>query len=148
MRKFPQTEAAGGAVLLVAVAVALAWVNSPIGDSYERVWSWHDARHWVNDGLMAIFFVVVGLEVKREVVAGELRAWRQTAAPVAAALGGMVALAGVDDVGAILVIAVFYAADVEAVLTASLAASVIGAAVLLIPAGTRASAPRPDATPR
>ena len=102
MRNFFATETAGGIVLLVAAAVALVWVNSPWVSSYEELWhtelslrvgSWgitEDLRHWVNDGLMALFFFIVGLEIKRELVAGELREWRTAALPVFAALGGMV----------------------------------------------------------
>jgi hypothetical protein len=102
VREFFATEAAGGIVLLVAAVVALVWVNSPFGDSYETLWHTElaievgrfsiaeDLRHWVNDALMAVFFFVVGLEIKRELVAGELRTWRQASTPAIAALGGMV----------------------------------------------------------
>ena len=176
VREFFETEAAGGVVLLVAAVVALVWVNSPFRASYETLWSTvlsievggfgieEDLRHWVNDALMAIFFFVVGLEIKRELVTGELRTWRQASTPAIAALGGMVVpallflavnaggrgangwgipmatdiafalgvaallgprvptglklflltLAIVDDIGAIVVIAVFYSSDVEA----------------------------------
>ena len=107
VREFFETEVAGGAVLLVAAVVALVWVNAPFGDSYERLWHTdlslriggfgieEDLRHWVNDALMAIFFFVVGLEIKRELVTGELRTWRQAATPAIAAIGGMVVPAGV-----------------------------------------------------
>ena len=89
-------------LLLVAAIVALVWVNAPVGDSYERLWrttlslgsgTWgvaEDLRHWVNDGLMAFFFLVVGLEIKREILTGELRDRRVVALPVVAAVGGMV----------------------------------------------------------
>jgi NhaA family Na+:H+ antiporter len=95
-------EAAGGAVLLVAAAVALAWANSPWKGSYNDLWATRlsiglgdhvlalDLRHWVNEGLMTVFFFVVGLEIKRELVEGELRQPRQAALPAIAALGGMV----------------------------------------------------------
>ena len=107
VREFFETEVAGGVVLLVAAVVALAWVNSPFGDSYERLWHTEvsirvgrfaiaeDLRHWVNDALMAIFFFVVGLEIKRELVTGELRTWRQASTPAIAAIGGMVVPAAV-----------------------------------------------------
>jgi NhaA family Na+:H+ antiporter len=102
VREFFETEAAGGIVLLVAAVVALAWVNSPWRHGYDALWETtlslrvgghslsEDLRHWVNDALMAIFFFVVGLEIKRELVTGELRTWRQAATPAIAAVGGMV----------------------------------------------------------
>ena len=172
---FVNTEASGAILLLAATVVALAWANSPWDGSYADFWHAHLAvdfnlfridetlGHLVNDGLMAIFFFVVGLEIKREVVRGELASPRKAALPIAAALGGMVvpaiiyaawnaggdgakgwaipmatdiafamgvlallgkrapfslkvfllALAIVDDLGAILVIAVFYAESVS-----------------------------------
>jgi NhaA family Na+:H+ antiporter len=175
LRAFFATELAGGVVLLVATAVAVVWANSPWSEAYATLWhttfeltlgSWQlslDLRSWVNDGLMALFFLVVGLEIKRELLQGELRDRRRAALPIAAALGGMVvpallyttlnlgghgaagwgipmatdiafalgvlaivapraptslrlfllALAIVDDVGAILVIAIFYSDDVD-----------------------------------
>jgi NhaA family Na+:H+ antiporter len=100
--EFLATEAGGGAILLAATVVALAWVNSPWGDSYEQLWHreltlglgeaslTHDLRHWVNAGLMTLFFFVVGLEIKRELVAGELASARAALLPVVAAVGGMV----------------------------------------------------------
>ncbi len=102
LREFLDTEVAGGLVLLAAAAVALLWANSPWQATYEaicqtelavEVGRWVlalDLRHWINDGLMALFFFVVGLEIKRELVAGELRSARNAALPVLAALGGMV----------------------------------------------------------
>jgi len=175
LRDFLQTETAGGILLLVATLAALAWANSPIGDSYEPVWRTEigiqianfelteDLRHWVNDGLMTIFFFVVGLEIKRELVVGELNEPRKAALPALAALGGMIvpaliyaalniggpgasgwgipmatdiafavgllalfgkycpdslrifllSLAIVDDIGAILIIALFYTRGIE-----------------------------------
>jgi NhaA family Na+:H+ antiporter len=173
VQEFVRTETAGGIVLFAAAAIALIWANSPISDSYFDFWEKEvaietgifDARenlqHWVNDGLMTIFFLVVGLEIKRELLHGELAGRRLAALPAAAALGGMVipallytalnaggeggrgwgipmatdiafalgvlalvgnrvppalrgfllALAVVDDIGAIAVIAVFYTDD-------------------------------------
>ena len=102
VRAFVHTESAGGVVLIVAAVAALVWANSPWHGAYERLWhtelridvgAWaiaEDLRHWVNDGLMALFFFVVGLEVKRELVTGELRRWRTAAVPIVAAAGGMV----------------------------------------------------------
>ena len=94
VREFLRTEVAGGVVLLAAAVVALVWVASPWADAYDDLWHWHDLRHWVNDGLMALFFFVVGLEIKRELVVGDLREPRHAALPVLAALGGMVVPAG------------------------------------------------------
>ncbi len=175
VRQFLETEAAGGVVLLVAAVVALAWANSPWGESYRTLWSTdltlrlgryvlvEDLRHWVNEALMAVFFFVVGLEIKREVVHGDLRDPRAAVLPALAAAGGMVVpallylavtaggagshgwgipmatdiafavgvvalvgprvppalklflltLAIVDDVGAIVVIAVVYSSDIQ-----------------------------------
>jgi NhaA family Na+:H+ antiporter len=101
LREFLDTEIAGGLVLLAATAVALTWANSPWSSAYEALWRtelavevgrWSlalDLRHWVNDGLMALFFFVIGLEIKRELVVGELRSARTAALPVVTALGGM-----------------------------------------------------------
>jgi NhaA family Na+:H+ antiporter len=174
VREFLTTEAAGGVALLVAAAVALVWANSPWRESYETLWGteltvglgrWaitEDLTHWVNDAFMTLFFFVVGLEIKRELVTGELREWRTAALPAVAAAGGMVVpalvylavnaggdgargwgipvatdiafavgvlsllgsrvpdsaklflltLAVVDDIGAILIIAVFYSGGI------------------------------------
>jgi NhaA family Na+:H+ antiporter len=97
-----RTETVGGALLLVGAVIALTWANSPWGSSYEALgawvpWSGGSALHldlslaaWAADGLLAIFFFVVGLELKREFVAGDLRDPRRAALPVIAAVGGMV----------------------------------------------------------
>jgi NhaA family Na+:H+ antiporter len=97
---FLYTEAAGGVVLLVAIATALAWANASPA-SYDDFWTrtftigfpeHHlslTLREWVNDALMAVFFFVVGLEIKRELVEGELREPRKAALPALAAFGGM-----------------------------------------------------------
>ena len=102
VQAFLDVEVAGGAVLLVATVVALVWANSPWQAGYDRsvhteisftIGSYtvsEDLAHWVNDGLMAIFFFVVGVEIKREWVAGELRDRRAAALPAFAALGGMI----------------------------------------------------------
>jgi Na+:H+ antiporter, NhaA family len=189
LRDFLETEIAGGIVLLVAAAIALAWANSPLRDGYHALWTtelsfqlgdWSlakDLRHWINDGLMAIFFFVVGLEIKRELVKGELSDPRVAAFPVVAAAGGMVvpallyaavnaggeaargwgipmatdiafalgalalfgrgaptslrvfllSLAIVDDIGAIVVIALFYTPDLDFL---ALAAAIGGLAVV------------------
>lgn len=192
VRRFLATEAAGGVVLVIAAVAALVWANSPWRDSYATFWHTavdlrvgtigvtDDLRHIVNDGLMALFFLVVGLEIKRELVTGALREPRVAALPAFAAIGGMVvpaaiylafnaggpgvdgwgipmatdiafavgvlallgsrvpaalklfllSLAIVDDVGAIVVIAVFYTGDLD--LTAlALAASTVVAVIAL-----------------
>ena len=175
LRTFLHTEASGGLVLLAATLAALIWANSPFRESYESLWGTHlefslgplemseDLRHWVNDALMTIFFFVVGLEIKRELVAGELSDRRKSALPIFAAAGGMIvpaalylafnaggdgvagwgipmatdiafavgvlallgdrvpsglkvfllSLAIVDDIGAIVVIALFYSGGIE-----------------------------------
>lgn len=96
-------EAAGGVVMLAAAVVAIAWANSPWSASYRDLWSmpvtleFGDLLHldhltlqsWVNDALMTLFFLLVGVEIKRELVHGDLRNPRVVALPVAAALGGM-----------------------------------------------------------
>jgi NhaA family Na+:H+ antiporter len=191
---FLRVEAASGIVLLAAAVLALVWANSPWASSYEALWQTEvtlrfgglelseDLRHWVNDALMVIFFFVVGLEIKYEIVSGELRDPKAASVPIIAALGGMVVPAGIyalfnaggpgsagwgipmatdiafavgvlsllgsripsparvflltlaiaDDIGAIVVIAVFYTAD--------LSLTWLGAAalVLLVMAGLRA----------
>ena len=102
LREFIHDEAFGGILLLACAVVALIWANSPWGDAYDQLWSTELAlgtvqfhlteslRHWVNDGLMAIFFFVVGLEIKREVLVGELASPRRAALPAVAALGGAI----------------------------------------------------------
>jgi Na+:H+ antiporter, NhaA family len=172
---FVSVEALGAIGLLLAAVVALVWANSPWSDSYASMWSYdltfapdpwsitHSLRDWINEGLMTVFFFVVGVEIKREFVEGELRDGARARLPVAAALGGMIVpaliyfawnptgsasrgwgipmatdlafalgllallgpriprglklflltLAIVDDIGAIVVIAIFYAEDVE-----------------------------------
>jgi NhaA family Na+:H+ antiporter len=185
------TESASGIAVLVAALIALIWANSPWADAYRQLWETplslrvggfelsEDLRHWVNDLLMAVFFFVVGLEIKREAVHGDLRDLRTAMLPVAGAVGGMVmpallyvavntggtnlrgwgipvatdiafavgilallgrrvptglrvfllTLAIVDDIGAILVIAVFYTSDLAlgwlAVAVATVAAVVV-----------------------
>jgi NhaA family Na+:H+ antiporter len=90
MARFLDTEAAGGVVLVAAAVVALAWANSPWSGSYESVWMDETVHLVVNDGLMALFFLVVALEIKRELVIGELSDPRVAALPALAAAGGMV----------------------------------------------------------
>ena len=99
---FVHSEVTGSILLLACTLVALVWANSPWADSYVDLFhtyvgvSWGDAafklslHHWINDGLMVVFFFVVGLEIKREMVVGELSSFNKAALPVAAAIGGMV----------------------------------------------------------
>ncbi len=106
VRNFLSTETGGAAVMLAATIVALAWANiAP--HSYESAWSTQlginvgsariatDLRHWVNEGLMTLFFLVVGLEAKRELDLGELRERRRIAIPVLAAAGGILVPVGI-----------------------------------------------------
>ena len=175
VHRFLHIEASGGVLLAAATVVALVWANSPWGAAYQDAWATEltlrlgrlaiseDLRHWINDGLMTLFFFVLGLEIKQEVVSGQLTRLRDAAVPAAGALGGMLVpaavfvgfnlggagargwgipmatdvafalgvlallghrvpselkvmllgLAIVDDVGAILVIAIFYANDLD-----------------------------------
>ena len=106
LRDFLHKEATGALLLAGAAVVALIWANSPWSGSYDSLWSTKmslslgdhglslDLRHWVNDGLMTIFFLLVGLEIKRELVTGHLSTKRAALLPAMAALGGMVVPAG------------------------------------------------------
>ncbi|SOE21647.1 sodium/proton antiporter, NhaA family [Spirosomataceae bacterium TFI 002] len=173
-QKFVSIESLGGILLLVATIVALVWANSPFASTYTALWDYKlgittegfelykPLMLWINDGLMAIFFFLIGLEIKRELLIGELNTFKKTAFPLVGALGGMLApilfylvlnknptasngwgipmatdiafslavlqvlgkrvplslkvfltaFAIVDDIGAVLVIAVFYSGDI------------------------------------
>ena len=175
IQEFLHQQASGGILLIIATVIALAWANSPFAESYHRLWHTYikidvggiglnySLHHWINDGLMVIFFFVVGLEIKREMLVGELSSAKKAALPIAAALGGMIfpaliytmfnlgsegasgwgipmatdiafvvgilallgnrvplalkifilALAIVDDLGAVLVIAIFYTSNIS-----------------------------------
>ena len=101
LRNFLTTEAGSAGLLLAATVAALAWANSPLSGAYESLWDTEaavrigggditmDLRHWVNDGLMALFFFVVGLEVRRELSVGELTERRRVVVPAIAAFGGL-----------------------------------------------------------
>jgi NhaA family Na+:H+ antiporter len=191
VREFLRHEAAGGIVLLAAAVLAFAFTNSPLGGLYQDFFNLHisvmmggigldkSLNHWINDGLMAIFFFLVGLEIKRELIEGELSNPRDAALPAIAAVGGMampalvyilinagtpetlngwaipaatdiafamgvvsllgnrvpesmkvtlLALAIIDDLGAIIIIAVFYTADLSLL---ALGLASIGVAVLI-----------------
>ena len=181
--RFFAAESAGGLVLMAAALAALIVANSPLADSYfaalHAVFAGLSVSHWINDGLMAIFFMLVGLEIKREVLAGQLASWSQRALPGFAALGGMVvpaliyvvfnwgrpdtiggwaipaatdiafalgvlsllgkrvplslkiflsALAILDDLGAVLIIALFYTSD----LSISMLLAALGSIAVLV----------------
>lgn len=186
---FLHKEASGGILLIICTVIALVWANSPLSDSYHHLWHSYltidfgnilvldySIHHWINDGLMAIFFFTVGLEIKRELLVGELSSLQKASLPIAGAIGGMVvpailyvifnwggkgadgwgipmatdiafvvgimallgsripltlkifvlALAIADDIGAVLVIAIFYTAEI------SLTALVIAGIVLIL----------------
>ena len=186
LEKFLHIEAAGGIALLAAVATALIWANWPGSDSYAHAWHAPIGLHlgdftvsqplhfYINDALMTVFFLVVGLEIRREMVDGALASLRLTALPLAAAIGGIVvpacifavlnsgdlregwavptatdiafaigiltllgarvpvqlralllAIAIIDDIGAILVIALFYSSGVQFIGLAIAAAGVL-----------------------
>ena len=106
-QRFFRTETLGGLVLLAFALAALLIANSPLAKPYDNVWEIpltlgivpHELslslHEWINDGLMAVFFLLVGLEIKRELLAGELSSPRQAALPIACAIGGMVVPAGI-----------------------------------------------------
>jgi NhaA family Na+:H+ antiporter len=92
-QEFAHRASSGGLLLIAATVVALIWANSPWWDSYAQLWGTkltiglgsftleEDLTHWINDGLMAVFFLVVGLEIKREVLVGELSSPRRAVLP-------------------------------------------------------------------
>jgi NhaA family Na+:H+ antiporter len=180
LREFLDSEAAGGIVLMGVAAVALVVANSTLAPAYFGALKTHvlglSILHWINDGLMAVFFLLVGLEIKRELVDGELRTWPDRVLPGVAALGGMVvpaliyvglnastpetlrgwaipsatdiafalgvlsllgprvpvslkvfltALAILDDLGAVVIIALYYAADLSPSMLAASGATLI-----------------------
>jgi NhaA family Na+:H+ antiporter len=198
LERFLHVEAASGIVLLLGALAALIWANSPWAASYEHLWhtpitfgigtfTFTESLHfWINDGLMVIFFFVVGLEIRREIHSGELSDLKRAALPIAAALGGMaapaliylslnpagpsrqgwgvptatdiafavgvlallgkrvpaalrvllLALAIIDDIGAIIVIALFYSSGVS-VAGLALAAGGVGGVIVLQRFGVR-----------
>ena len=102
LESFLHIEAVGGIVLLMAAAIALIWANSPAASSYEHLWHLplsiglgdyiiaYSLHFWINDALMTVFFLVVGMEIRREIHDGALASFKLAALPVAAALGGVV----------------------------------------------------------
>jgi NhaA family Na+:H+ antiporter len=95
LRKFLDSGASGGVVLMFVAAAALLVANSPLAESYFHVLESEvgglSVLHWINDGLMALFFLLVGLEIKRELLDGDLSTWKRRMLPGVAALGGMAA---------------------------------------------------------
>lgn len=101
-QRFFRTETAGGSVLLLFGIAALVLANSPLAEAYQRLWqirlTFGTTEHslsltlhqWINDGLMPVFFLLVGLEIKRELIVGELASVRKAALPIAGAIGGMI----------------------------------------------------------
>jgi Na+/H+ antiporter NhaA len=102
LRRFLRTQSGSATLLLVATGLALAWANSPASPGYEALWETEasirigpaeiamDLGHWINDGLMALFFFVIGLEVRRDFSVGELMDRRRAILPLVACVGGMV----------------------------------------------------------
>ncbi|MFK5854603.1 MAG: Na+/H+ antiporter NhaA [Bacteroidota bacterium] len=106
--RFINEEAYGGIILIFATIAALIWSNSAYYESYHNLWHelkvgfvWGEINmvgsihHWINDGLMALFFFVIGLEIKREIMGGELSSLKKASLPIAAAIGGMLIPAAV-----------------------------------------------------
>lgn len=106
-QKFMQMQAAGSALLLLATMAALVWANSAMGETYLPFWETplslglgsaqvsYPLGFWINEGLMTLFFLLVGLEIKRELLVGELSSPRQASLPILGALGGMLAPAAI-----------------------------------------------------
>jgi len=102
LRRFVRTESGSASILLTVTVIAVVWANSPWSPAYEGLWhteltlglggsEWSmDLGHWVDDGLMAVFFFVVGLEVRRDLSVGELTERRRLVLPVLAGVGGLV----------------------------------------------------------
>src|SRR5437660_12058849 len=101
-QEFADLEASGGLLLIGSTVAALIWANSPFAGSYFHFWHTDltfghiggllakPLHFWINDGLMALFFLLVGLEIKREILVGELASFQRAVLPIAAALGGMI----------------------------------------------------------
>jgi Na+:H+ antiporter, NhaA family len=107
LRTFLHAESAGGLVLVIAAAGALVWANTAASESYTEFWEQKitfggldlDLRHWINDAFMVLFFFVIGLEIKRELVVGELRERRLALLPALAAGGGVIVPAAIYVIG-------------------------------------------------
>ncbi|QFQ77749.1 Na+/H+ antiporter NhaA [Vibrio harveyi] len=111
IRDFFKMESAGGILLVIAAAIAMTIANSPLGESYQAMLHTYvfgmSVSHWINDGLMAVFFLLIGLEVKRELLEGALKSKETAIFPAIAAVGGMLAPA--------LIYVAFNAGDAEAI---------------------------------
>ena len=96
---FFNSEKAGGIILIICTVVSLLMTNSPVGENYLNLWHFYVAgmsiEHWINDGLMAIFFLLIGLELKRELKNGELSDIKNALLPIFAAIGGIILPAGI-----------------------------------------------------
>ncbi len=191
LRQFLDNEAAGGIILMVVAALAIVTANSPLAETYFQILHVYlgplSLLHWINDALMAVFFLLVGLEIKREMLDGQLSSWSRRILPGAAAAGGMAfpalfyvyfngadpaairgwaiptatdiafalgvlslfgnrvpaslkiflaALAIIDDLGAVIVIALFYTAQLN-LLALAVAAIVIGNLIIFNRSGVR-----------
>lgn len=191
-RHFLDNEASGGIILMFVAALAIATANSPMADAYFHILHVYigplSIQHWINDALMAVFFLLVGLEIKREMLDGQLSSWSRRILPGTAAAGGMVfpalfyiyfnwndasalrgwaiptatdiafalgvlslfgkrvpaslkiflaALAIIDDLGAVIVIALFYTAELN-LLALSGAAIVVGNLIVINRMGVKA----------
>ena len=102
INEFLHQEASGGILLIIFTIAAMVWANSSWSDSYHHLWHTYltinlgdyslnySLHHWINDGFMVIFFFTVGLEIKRELLVGELSSMQKASLPIAAALGGMI----------------------------------------------------------
>ncbi|HLA56708.1 MAG TPA: Na+/H+ antiporter NhaA [Flavobacterium sp.] len=97
--EFFESEKAGGLILVFVTLVSLVLANSGLQAEYTAIWHFqfaaHDVVHWINDGLMAIFFLLIGLELEREIYSGELSSLKKASLPVFGALGGMIVPAGI-----------------------------------------------------
>ena len=101
-QKFTNVESFSGLILFAATAIALIWANSPLADAYHAIWQHKISIDipglelskplilWINDGLMALFFFVIGLEIKKELMIGELDSMKKASLPIFAAIGGMI----------------------------------------------------------
>ncbi|HGS5163845.1 TPA: Na+/H+ antiporter NhaA [Vibrio harveyi] len=111
IRDFFKMESAGGILLVIAAVIAMTIANSPLGESYQAMLHTYvfgmSVSHWINDGLMAVFFLLIGLEVKRELLEGALKSKETAIFPAIAAVGGMLAPA--------LIYVAFNAGDAEAI---------------------------------
>ncbi len=99
LKGFMESEKSGGLVLIVCTLISLLLANSSIGQNYLALWDFHlgthSIAHWINDGLMAIFFLLVGLELIQEIYEGELSNVKRAMLPISGALGGMLIPAGI-----------------------------------------------------